>query len=596
MDFQQLLDNAHQALNKGEVAHALFICRQAVELEPNNATAQSNLSYLAYLNGDLPQALLAGASAVELHPGSVDARINFANALRTNGEPEAALDQLEASLQFHNQSAIAWTQLNLVYQDLGRPFDAIRAGTTAIGLDNSMPHAYSNLALSYQQLGMVQKADSLLKKALEFSPSADFLHKNHLMNLQYLPLASSEEMRTAALGYGALAPAPVSQIERRSHSDSTPLRVGFVSGDFRQHPVGIFLAAVLAGFHPENIRTTLYASQHIEDELTEKLKSNCHNWTNIQKLDDRAATQLIRDDHVDILIDLSGHTGGSRLNIFSYRAAPIQISWLGYFASTGVAEMDYVLMGEAQVVEGTQSYFSEKLVVLPGSQFCYTPPLNAPTALCSPLEKNGFITFGCFNNTAKLNTDVIRTWARILHEVENSQLILKWSIFDDQEAKNYFWNQFRQYNISADRIELRGKSTHPEMMDEYNDIDIALDPFPFSGALTSCEALWMGVPVITMPRIRPVSRQTAGILSQLGKTELIAENVHQYINIARMLAADKNHIAQYKTELRGAMADSALTNGMKMARELEKVFLSLHNTIDTVLLATSDTPSNSRQS
>jgi len=255
--------------------------------------------------------------------------------------------------------------------------------------------------------------------------------------------------------------------------------------------------------------TFVYSAGTVKDWVTESVGLAC-TLREVSAMDDAALAELIRKDHIDVLIDLSGHTAGSRLTVFARRPAPVLVSWLGYFATTGLPYIDAVLLDEWHAPAGMEKYFVEPIIRLPLGRFCYQPVPFAPDIAPLPCLKNGYITFGSFNNTAKLNAGVFDLWARVLASVPDSRLVLKWRTFNDDEFKRSTRDAFVQRGISPDRVELRGPSFHVGLLKEYGDIDISLDPFPFTGGLTSCEALWMGVPVVTWPRSRVVSRQTQG--------------------------------------------------------------------------------------
>jgi protein O-GlcNAc transferase len=265
-----------------------------------------------------------------------------------------------------------------------------------------------------------------------------------------------------------------------------------------------------------NFKIIAYSDREQADAMTIRIRQNVDEWRNAVGKDDEELALQIEKDRVDVLIDLAGHTAGNRLKMFARRIATLQVSWLGYSATTGVPAMDVVLMDDYIAPEDCNKYFTEKLVRLEGLRFCYTPPVYAPEVAPSPFLKNGYLTFGCFNNLAKLTPLVIQSWASILNALPQSRLILKWKSLGDQETARRIQLKFENYGVAPKRIECRGWSKHAAMLAEYSDVDVALDPFPFSGGLTSCDALYMGVPVITMPSELPISRQTGSFLNAIG--------------------------------------------------------------------------------
>ena len=304
------------------------------------------------------------------------------------------------------------------------------------------------------------------------------------------------------------------------------LRVGYVSADLCQHTVGLFVKDVLKAHQSRGtafvathkVEVFVYSSCNVSDWVSQQIKATC-SWRETSGVSDEALARLIRDDQIGVLVDLSGHTAGSRLTVFAHRPAPVQLSWLGYFATTGLRYIDAVLLDECHAPKGFEEQFVEEIVRLKSGRLCYQPVPWAPEVSLLPSLKSGHITFGSFNNTGKLNANVFGVWVKVLLAVPNSRLVLKWRTLVDEPFCSSIYKAFEARRVSAKRIELRAASFHVDVLKEYEEIDIALDPFPFTGGLTSCEALWMGVPVVTWPQSRVVSRQTFSLLRAIGHTE-----------------------------------------------------------------------------
>lgn len=352
--------------------------------------------------------------------------------------------------------------------------------------------------------------------------------------------------------------------------DGRKLRIGYVSADLCQHTVGLFIKDVMAAHDPGRVDVFAYSDTPADDWVTTAIRGAC-TFRDVAQRDDAGLAQVIRQDCIDVLVDLSGHTARSRLLAFAYRPAPVMVSWLGYFATTGLPYLDAVLLDAAHAPPGTQDQFVEPLVNLPQGRLCYVPvPWMPELPAAAPCLQRGAITFGCFNNTAKFNGDVFYLWAAILHRVPDARLILKWNTFNDNEYAERVMAVFARHGIAPERIELRGHSPHPEMLRQYGEIDIALDPFPFSGGMTSCEALWMGVPVVTWPQSRVVSRQTFAFLSQIGLPQLAAKDAQDYVRIAVDLANDLPGLQNLQRHLRGRMRQSSLCDVIGFTQTLEK--------------------------
>jgi predicted O-linked N-acetylglucosamine transferase (SPINDLY family) len=350
------------------------------------------------------------------------------------------------------------------------------------------------------------------------------------------------------------------------------LRIGYVSGDFGLHPVGHFLAPILAHHDTSAFEIVCYASRRLDDAMTARLRARADHWRDLVGLDDDEAAALIARDRIDLLIDLSGHTEHNRLGVFARRPAPLQASWLGFWGTTGLDAIDFILSDALTIPAAEEDGYSERVVRLPGLRFCYAPPDYAPPPLLSPRQG---VVFGSFNNLAKLGPDAIRLWARLLQRVPEARLLLKWKSLGEAATRQRLVDGFAAEGIGAERLILRGASPHQAMLAEYNDIDVALDPFPFSGGLTSCEALWMGVPVVTLPRGGPASRQSAGFVTALGHPDWVARDEEDYLRIAADLAADRDRIRRLRGGLRPAMARSALCDGAAFTKTLEQVLRGL---------------------
>lgn len=345
--------------------------------------------------------------------------------------------------------------------------------------------------------------------------------------------------------------------------DGARLRLGFVSGDLCAHPVGFLIAPLLRAFHAraDEVELFVFDNGAQNDWMTVQLKACClpDHWHAIGTRDDAAASRLIADCQLDCLIDCTGHTSRSRLSLFVNRLAPLQLSWGGYFSTTGLETIDAVVMDDAHLAPGIERYFAEALIRVP-SRFIYAPPSFAPPVTDAPYFRNGHITFGSFNNVAKINADVIATWAVILNRVPASRLILKWRGFADAPFCDAMRARFARHGIAADRIALRPFSIYRDTLVEYRDIDIALDPFPFTGGQTSLDALWMGVPLVTMAGFTPVERQGHAFVHAIGKPEWSVANRDAYVEMAVALARDPDRLRTIRFDQRDLIRSSSLSD------------------------------------
>ena len=403
-------------------------------------------------------------------------------------------------------------------------------------------------------------------------------HSNALMALNYLPAQSGEQLLEEHLAFGARhtdALAAAARPHPNGRSPDRRLRVGYVSGDLQSHPVGYYLTGPLEAHDKSASEVFCYSNDLPEDQVTARIAAASDHWRRIASLSDEDAAALIRRDQIDILVDLSGHTDKNRPRLFGMKPAPVQVSWLGYPGSTGMSAIDYLIMDPSTAPPGAESWVSEALVRLPHGRFCYSPPAYAPHVVMPPSRA---VTFGSFNNGAKLGPHVLRLWARVLEATPGARLVLKWRYFGEAGVQRRLIEAFAAAGVDRERLELRGHSPHGEMLAQYADIDVALDPFPFCGGLTSSEALWMGVPVVTLPLDRIASRQTLAFLHGLGLGDLAASSEDDYVRIAAALAADPARRAQLRATLRPLMAAAPMNDPKLFAADLDAAYRQMWRT------------------
>lgn len=524
--------------------------------------------------------------ALRKRPDSANAHNNMGISLSNLGK------EYYRQAAFSLRKAISFNPLlGEAYKNLGRVLDqmkqarycqeALDAFETAVKL---LPHdadALYMLANFRISLGQPAEALALYQKAMQLAPDNANILANAIFAMNYLPDCSQNVILSESLRWDLKHGWEGERHDFSDrHSDSPKLRIGYVSGDLHKHPVGIFFQAVAVNHDREFCEIYCYSNRDKIriDEVRMVIRNNVEFWRDVRELSDNELYSLILSDKIDILVDLSGYTAENRLQVFSRRAAPVQVSWLGYYNTTGISAIDYVISDETTVPIGFEKWYSEKVVRLPHSRFCYTPSYVCPDVEPLPALQAGKITFGSFNNFSKLTEDVIEAWSQILLRVPKSRIVLKWKNFTEKNIKEHYQLLFEIHGISARRIEFRDASPTFLMQDEYNDIDIALDPFPFSGGLTSCEALWMGVPVVTYASDRPVSRQTAGFLRTIGGLdELIAESLEDYIDKAVNLAGKIQYLADMRAGLRQRFVSSPLCDGQRFTADLESIYRNFWN-------------------
>lgn len=566
---------AERQFAEARLADALVTLDQLGAAGERDASVQANRCLLLQRLGRVSESIGAGLQAVALNPAMAVAFSHLGAAYRMAGQLDDALAMLDRSIALAPGLAEAHVNRGLVLQQAGLPGQAIEAYRSALALQRDFPEAWTNLGLCLRGIADVASALDAFRQALASSPAFSPAWSNLLMCAQYDPSLTAAQLRALALGWreavGSRQP-PAVEAPSPAPLGNRALRIGYVSADFYEHPVGRFLTEVLRCHDRGSVEATCYASQVRRDALTEEMMSLSSRWRWVAHLSDQELAAAIRADAIDVLIDLSGHTAGNRLGVFAQRAAPAQASWLGYFASTGLAEMDAVILSRDQLADGAAEYFTEEVVTLDCCQFVYSPPADAPEVRES---NRGAPVFGSFNNISKLNNWVVGTWSAILREAPGSRLVLKWDGLLDPWVRERFFRRFEAEGVDRSRLDLRGPVPHRDMLEEYGDIDIALDPFPFGGGLTTAEALWMGVPVVTFPWKRPVSRQSASMLGAIGLGDLVASSAGDYIGVAKRLANDPERRAHLRATLRSRVQASEVGNGRVLARNLEEACRAL---------------------
>ena len=570
-DAHYKLGNALRDRNKLEAAVAAY--RRALALKPGFAEAHGNLGNALKSQGKLDEAVASYRRVLALKPDFAEMHGNLGNALQDQGKLDEAVASFRQALALKPGFAGIHSDLGVALRDQGKLDEAVAAYRRALALEPGFAGAHYNLGNALQDQGELDEAVTSFQRVLALEPGYAEAHNNLLMTLNYKADVSIAGLYATARKFGEI-------FDRPSARANSPLdlchdrrlRIGYVSGDFNYHPAGYFLSRVLPSHDRASVEVFCYYNNIVHDAMTGRLMGASDHWRSIAGMADTDADALIRRDGIDILIDLSGHTDKNRLRLFTLRPAPIQASWLGYFGTTGLAAMDYVLMDAISAPPGDEGWYSEAVVRLPYGRFCYEAPATAPPPVDPPCLRRGHVTFGSFNHVAKTTPVTVELWANVLKAVPASRLLLKWKSLSEANARRRLLEAFAATGIPEDRLELRGYSPHREMLAEYGDMDIALDPFPFGGGLTSCEALWMGVPVITLPGDRPAARQTRSFLHQLGLDDLVASSPDSYVARAASLAGDPDRLIALRQSMRSRITSSPLCNGPLFTAALESAF------------------------
>ncbi|OGA55760.1 MAG: hypothetical protein A3G81_19560 [Betaproteobacteria bacterium RIFCSPLOWO2_12_FULL_65_14] len=560
----------YSLLAEANFSDAAAAFRAALALDPRMAKAHNNLGCALEAQGALQEASECYRSAMELDPRLADALYNLGNLYRQLGDTQQASRYIRQALELDGGRADWKCNLADLLFEQFRLEEALRCYSEAIELDSSQARAYAGRGLAALAWGAVDAADADLRKAMELQPDNAELHSGWLLSLHYRrgnePQALFEEHIAWAKRHTVRIGRQAARAEHERRPDRR-LNIGYVSPDFGQHALANFIEAVLSRHDRTKFRIFCYSAVAFPDAVTQRLQALSDEWRDIARMSDEIAAERMRADRIDILVDLAGHTRGGRMQLFARKPAPLQMTWLGYPNTTGLAAMDYRLTDWHASPAGAERYHTERLVRMPHSQWCFQPPFAAPEIGASPFTAKGVITFGSFHNLAKVTPQMLALWSRVLERVPGSRLVIV--ARGAGERAGHLREMFRQGGVAPQRIDCLGHVPLEEFFRLHNEVDINLDSFPYTGGTTTFHSLWMGVPVVTLKGTTPVSRGGTSVLSVLGLEELIGESEGDYVNIAVALAADRDRLARWRQELRERLERSPLMDGERFTRDLE---------------------------
>ncbi len=537
---QQAFELALQHHRSGRLPEAEALYRQVLAVEPRHANALHLLGVIAHQAGRNDVAVDLIRQAIAIHPNYPEAHLNLGVALYENRQlPEA-----------------------------------IAACRQAVALNPNLPKAHNNLGNACKEAGRLDEAITCYRRAIALDPSYTDAHSNLLYTLLFHPSYDSVALADEHRHWHRQFAEPLRKFQQPHANDRDTerrLRIGYVSPDFWHHVTCHFLTPLLEAHDHARFEIFCYASVRRPDAITERLKKSTDVWRDALALRDDALADQIREDKIDILVDLSQHMAQNRLLVFARKPAPVQVAWLGYPGSTGLEAMDYRLTDACMEPEGAAwSESVETAVRLPDSWFCFNPLDEFPVTGGLPALREGYVTFGSLNNFCKVNDAVLRLWSRVLLAVPGSRLLLQCPEGDHRDRLRPL---FESHGIAADRVQLIARTaTRAEFLDLFQRIDIALDPFPYNGGTTTCEALWMGIPVLTLPGSLIVSRIGLSILSAVGLPELAADSEDGYVGLAASLSGDLPRLAHLRSTLRERMKASPFMDAPRFARNVEKAY------------------------
>lgn len=574
------LTNAFAAYRRGDAADCIDTLEKHRAFWTDRPDGWLVRGAAARALGRLAEAESAYLQAIALLPGYPEAWQNLGNLYAMCGKHEAAVNAFGKALDgrpepdvraqlFTAQSASAFSagQIDL----------ALRALEEAATLAPDSAPVHNQRGKVYWELGHTDGAIDAFRRAAALDPAEPLYAVNYLLVSQFSE--RMEEADLAALAAAAARRVAQSVPEALRDSYRPPvlapgqrIRVAYLSSDFRQSAPGFFITSILEGHDRSRFEVWALSTSPVTDALSGRMKASVDHWADVSKVPVPALAEWIREQGIHVLVDLNGYTGGHRLGVFAARSAPVQVTWLGYEGPTQIPSMD-VFLGDPHVSPAaTHACYRERVVTLPYDFACYTAPDYAPPVAPTPALRNGFVTFGSFNKLAKVGPRTLDLWARVLAAVPESRLLIKWRHAEHPFARNRILHALESRGIDGTRIGFRDASPHPEMLAEYGDVDIALDPTPFSGGATTCDALWMGVPVVTLAGRRFASNHTVSHLLAAGLPELVARDADGYVAACRTLAADVSALDRLRQSLREQVRHSPLCQSRFFMRPVERHF------------------------
>ncbi|MBI5912157.1 MAG: hypothetical protein HY848_19685 [Betaproteobacteria bacterium] len=536
----QHVDQALQRYQGGDRAAAEALCRAALALDQRQAPAWSLLARIALDEKQPERALEYYAHILAIHPDEPDYLVDAAEVNRRAGHLGRALELSGRALTLRPQDSRAWQVRGSALEEMDR-------------LDEAL---------------------DCLRRELELKPDNIDGHSNLLFLLSRADLLPPRQVAAEYRRWGELYADPLSAAaapHANPPEPDRPLRIGYVSADFRRHALAYFAEPFLAHHDRCSVRVYCYSNCGRPDDVTAHLRGLAHEWRDIAALADGEAARLIRDDAIDILVDLSGHTGGNRLLLFARRPAPIQMTWLGYWGGTGMAAMDYRITDRYADPQGeADNQYREQLLRLPHSKWCYLPPAAMPACNALPAQSRGYLTFGSFCSFPRISNETMRAWALLLRRLPSARLRMIGA--PGGESLDRMLEIFDAAGVYADRLDLIGRLPLDAYLQQYLWVDIALDPFPMNAGTTTCEALCMGVPVVSRSGRSAVSRSGLSLLRNAGLARLVAPSWEGYVDIALGLAADLPALAQLRATLRERLRASPLLDAAGFTRDLEALY------------------------
>jgi predicted O-linked N-acetylglucosamine transferase (SPINDLY family) len=577
-DHAEALDYLGVLLHQqGRNEEALRLIQAAVDRMPRHAGFRSDLGTVHQQMGDLDAAVACFRQALAVEPGFADGHYNLGNALSLQGKRDDALVSYRRALALSPRHVRAHFNLANLCHAMGRGTEALESMRRAVAIDPRLPGAWGVIGAIAWSRGRLEEAADAYRRALEIDPLQPKVHSDLIYLLTYNGLASEAEILAEARRWESRHALPLAGLLPPPPNLPDPgrrLRIGYVSPDFRSHCVAHFIEPLLARHDRDAFEIFCYAEVKKPDAATARLQKLAHHWRDTVGRSDREVAAAVRADGIDILVDLAGHTADSRLQIFGARPAPVQVTWIGFLGTTGLGSIDYIFGNKSMIPEAHRADFSEQVWDL--EAYCaFEHPVASPPPRPAPVLSRGHVTFGCFNNAAKIREPALAAWARIMAAVPDARLVLKSAPLGDPDVAAEFGRRLAGLGVDPARVEFRGASMFEEYLRSYGDIDVALDPFPANGGTTTRDTLLMGVPLVTLWGNTFASRTGGATLAALGLEELAAATVDRYVETAVDLARDPERLARLRPEIRRRVDQSIISDPAALTREVEAAFRAM---------------------
>lgn len=593
-----LTDLGTQIKTQGNIKEGVRLYKKALVYNPYYADAYYNLGVAYGEQFKYDKALVYYQLAISFNPRCAEAYNNLGVIYKDRENLDKAIYFYSKALEVNPNFSQTLNNIGVIYTVVGKMTEAHEYTRRAIEANPNYAEAYNNMGVLYRDQGDVHLAVQAYEKCIAIDPNSRNALQNRLLALNYLHTIPVEAIYEASLDWGNKFISSRKQYtswncdinhfnqnafsvtKNKNNATSRLLRIGYISPDFFTHSVSYFIHAPLVHHDKKKVHITVYSNVIKEDDKTQMFKALCDEWKSVVNVSDAEVARRVHEDKIDVLVELTGHTANNRLDVMAFKPAPVQVTWIGYPNTTGLSTVDYRITDSIVDPPTTKQPYVEKLYRMPNCFLCYTPYHDLPD-ICqkTPAIENQFVTFGSFNNVAKMGTNVIKLWSEVLLLVPESRLLVKAKPFANSVIQKRFVSQFESFGVSADRLDLMGLI--PQCADHlktYGLMDIALDTFPYAGTTTTCESLLMGVPIVVLKTENNHAHNVGvSLLTNMGLDELIAENEKQFVQIAVQLAKSPERLIKYRETIRSRMLKSPLCDGAVFARHLEYAYAEMYN-------------------